>query len=200
MALQREIESCPELNTPPNAFPLGSDKAPHEFVFFNHDSIYQHKVIRFNFTTYDIRRGTDIVKPGGSRCNIMLLADSTNGSSPSDSHPFLYASVLGAYHANVIYTGPGMRDYKARPLHFLWVRWYEVADNGSLGWKDSTLDSVRFPPMHDDNSFGFVDPDDVLRGCHILPAFGKGKREETKVNVSRCAKDSKDYQLYYVGR
>jgi hypothetical protein len=53
--------------------------------------------------------------------------------------------------------------------------------------------------MHEDGSFGFLDPNDVLRGCHIFPAFAKGKRE-TNVNVSRCAKDAKDYLLYYVGR
>lgn len=200
-ALQKEVKSCSELNMPPNSFPIGLDKTMYDFVFFKNDSIYQHKIIRFNFTTYDVRRRTDVVKPGGSRCNIMLLADCiTNNSGPSDLHPFLYASVLGAYHANVIYTGPGMQDYKARLFNFLWVRWYEVVDTGILERDNSTLDSVRFPPMHEDNSFGFVDPDDVLRGCHILPAFAKGKREEIRVNVSRCVKDTKDYLLYYVGR
>jgi hypothetical protein len=177
-------------------FPLSPDKTARDFVFFNHESIYQHKVIRFNFTTYDIRRGTDILKSGGSRCNVVLLAD----PGPSDFHPFLYARILGAYHANVIYTGPGMRDYMARRFNFLWVRWYQVVDPGSSGWHNSTLDTVRFPPMHEDNSFGFVDPDDVLRGCHILPAFAKGKREGANVNVSRCAKDTNDYLLYNVGR
>ena len=53
--------------------------------------------------------------------------------------------------------------------------------------------------MHEDNSFGFVDLDDVLQGCHILPTFAKGKQEGANVNVSRCAKDTKDYLLYYVG-
>ena len=199
-ALQQEAESRPELSMPPNVFPLSSDKTTRDFVFFNHESIYQHKVIRFNFTTYDVRRGTDIVKPGGSRCNIMLLTDRTDGSDPSDFHPFLYTRVIGAYHANVIYTGPGMWDYTARRFNFLWVRWYQVVDPGSSGWCTSTLDTVRFPPMHEDNSFGFVDPNDVLRGCHILPAFAKGKREEANVNVSHCAKDTKDYLRYYVGR
>jgi hypothetical protein len=35
---------------------------------------------------------------------------------------------------------------------------------------------VRFPPMSQNSSFGFVDPRDVLRG-----------------GMSRCAKDGKDY-------
>lgn len=199
-ALRQEAESRPTLtcvSTVPNAgLSLSPGDTPRDYVFFKRDCIYHHKVLRFNFTTYDVRRGTDIVNPGTSRRNIMLLADHADGCS----HRFLYARVLGAYHANVIYTGPGMRDYEARHFDFLWVRWYKVVDVGSSGWSTSTLDSVRFPPLHEDDSFGFVDPDDVLRGCHILPAFAKGKRQETKIDVSPCAKDSKDYQLYYVGR
>jgi hypothetical protein len=128
----------------------------------------------------------------------MLLADTTD--DPSNSHHFLYARVLGAYHANVIYTGPGMRSYGAHRLDFLWVRWFEVIDSASSGWSVSRLDSIRFPPMNRKDSFGFVDPKDVLRGCHILPAFAKGKRQANGVGISRCAKDSKDYNYYYVGR
>jgi hypothetical protein len=195
------------------------DETARDFLFFKRDCIYLHKILRINYTTYDVRRGTDIIKPGTSRCNVMLLADHTASSDPTKLHHFLYGRVLGAYHANVIYTGPGMQDYEARRFDFLWVRWYEVVDPGSSGWSNSTLDSVRFPPLHENDSFGFVDPNDVLRGCHILPAFAKGKRNETSVDVShilpvfaksernetsvdvsRCAKDSKDYKSYYVGR
>lgn len=167
-------------------------------VFFKKDSIYHHKLLQFHFTTYDVRRGTDIVNPGTTRCNIMLLADNVD-SSPH-MHHFLYARVLGAYHANVVYTGPGMHDYEARRFDFLWVRWFEVVDSASSGWKNSTLDRVRFLPMHDKDSFGFVDPKDVLRGCHMLPHFARGKRHESGIGISRCARDGKDYREYYIGR
>ena len=30
--------------------------------------------------------------------------------------------------------------------------------------------------MDEEDAFGFVDPKDVLRGCHILPRFAAGKR------------------------
>ncbi len=72
------------------------------FVFLKNDNIYEHKRVHFHFTTYDVRRGTDIVNPGTSRCNVMFLAD--DAMSPSCPHRFLYARVLGIYHANVIYT------------------------------------------------------------------------------------------------
>ena len=167
-------------------------------LFLKNDCIYHHKRIRFHYTTYDVRRGTDIINAGTSCCNVMLLANNADG--PSSPHHFLYARVLGAYHTNVIYVGPGMRDHEPRRFDFLWVRWFEVVDPASSGWSNSTLDVVRFPPMHRNGSFGFVDPQDVLRGCHILPAFAKGRRQADGVSVSRCAKDGTDYHMYYVGR
>jgi hypothetical protein len=131
----------------------------------------------------------------------MLLADNAEGSLiSSNPHHFLYARVLGGYHINAIYTGPGMRDFEARRFDFLWVRWLEVVNPGASGWSNSKLDSVRFPPMNENRSFGFVDPKDVLRGCHILPAFAKGKRQEDGIGISHCAKDGKDYNQYFVGR
>jgi len=170
-------------------------------VLLNKDLIYHHKLIRFHFTTYDVRRGTDIINPGTSRCNVMLLADQVDSATDSSNlHHFLYARVLGAYHANVVYTGPGMRDYEPRRFDFLWVRWFEVVNPASSGWEASKLDLVRFPPLCEEASLGFVDPKDVLRGCHILPAFAKGRRHRNGVGVSRCAKDGNDYMLYYIGQ
>jgi len=93
-----------------------------------------------------------------------------------------------------------MHDYEARRLDFLWVRWYEVVDPEASGWRSSRLDSIRFPPMNEADAFGFVDPKDVLRGCHILPNFAKGKRQPDGISISHCAKDGRDYNQYYVGR
>jgi hypothetical protein len=54
--------------------------------------------------------------------------------------------------------------------------------------------------MNSEDAFDFVDPKDVLRGCHIMPNFAKGKRHVDGVSISRCAKDADDYHQYYVGR
>jgi len=190
----------------PHAVPVVDNDACNS-LFFKKDRIYHHKLSRFYFTTYDVRRGADIINPGTCRCNIMLLADDTDTSDISANfHPFLYARVLGVYHANVVYTGPGMQDFEARRLDFLWVRWYELEDPASSGWSKSRLDSLRFRPMKEDDAFGFVDPADVLRGCHIMPNFVKGRgdvkgrRHVNGVGISRCAKDGKDYFSYYIGR
>src|SRR6266849_881955 len=127
-ALQREAASLPEhsrLGTACNTggtVPFDGDAA--NFVFLKKDRIYHHKLSQFHFTMYDVRWGTDIINPGTSRCNVMFLADNTDDADRSSNlHHFLYACVLGVYHANVIYTGTGMHDYKAHCLDFLWVWW-----------------------------------------------------------------------------
>jgi hypothetical protein len=95
----------------------------------------------------------------------MLLADHLAGTD----HPFLYARVVGIYHVNVIFApGSGVIDYTPHRLHFLWVRWFQYHDAKSKSWADCHLDRVSFPPMAHPDSFGFLDPGDVLQGCHII--------------------------------
>ena len=170
-----------------------------DFVLIENDRLYEHKLVQLNFTTYDVRRGTDIIHTGTSRRDIMLLADNP-GAKMGNLHPFLYARVIGVYHANVIYIGPDWHHCGAHRLDFLWVRWFEVVASTPGDSLHSALEAVHFPPMAGTESFGFVDPKDVLRGCHMLPAFAKGLRHPSGAGISRCAKDNQDYNLYYVGR
>ena len=114
----------------------------------------------------------------------MLLADKVDSVTDYlNLHCFLYAWVLSAYHANVIYTRPGMRDYEPCHFDFLWVRWFEVVNPASSGWESSKLDSVRFPPLCEEASLGFVDPKDILHGCHLIPAFAKGRQTGSVYHV-----------------
>jgi len=161
--------------------------------------MYRHHLARFNYTTYDIRRSQDVINPGTSHRNIMLLAN-RDESDGDPKHPFLYARVLGIYHANVIYTGEGRLDYTAQMVKFLWVRWYEYDGTQSTGWQDMKLDSLRFPPMATERAFGFVDPADVLRGCHIIPSFAGGKARLDGVGLSKLAYDAQDWTQYRVNR
>jgi hypothetical protein len=153
--------------------------------------------MRINYTTYDVHRGQDIINPATSHRDIMVLADDSD--DPHTPH-FLFARVLGIYHANIIYTGPGpgITDYSPHRMEFLWVRWYQHVTDGS--WTTSTLDRVCFPPMASQNSFGFLNPSDVIRSCHIIPAFVTGKRYMDGRGLSLCARDSEDWRYYYVNR
>lgn len=129
----------------------------------------------------------------------MLLAD-TDGVDGGASHRFLYARVLGIYHVNAIYAGEGAVNYDTQKIYFLWVRWFEYDETRSLGWDNHDLDSLYFMPMADERAFGFVDPKDVLRGCHIIPTFSSGRVHLDGVGLSCCARDALDWVRYCVNR
>jgi hypothetical protein len=135
----------------------------------------------------------------------------------SDEHPFLYGRVLGVFHVNVIYNGPGAVDCASQRFDCLWVRWYELEVKTSRnGTQKSTrprigaaeqqkspshhLDRLSFLPWEAEEAFGFIDPADVLRGCHIIPAFSAGKSFPNGGDSSSCAHDSEDWNAYYISR
>jgi hypothetical protein len=177
---------------------LPNARSDRDCIYFQSDRIYKHHLLRINFTTYDVRRSQDIINPGTHRRDIMLLADDYDAQS-DQSHPFLYARVIGVYHVNVIYAGSGMLDYTARRFDFAWVRWFQH-DAPPSHWSDYMLDSLSFPPMADEHSFGFVDPLEILRGCHIVPRPFMGKRRADDIPISKCANDANDWRAYYVNR
>ncbi|KAF9227536.1 hypothetical protein BS17DRAFT_793237 [Gyrodon lividus] len=151
-------------------------------VIIKGNHIYCHYIyiLCVNSTTYDLRRETDIIKPRSDHRDIMML--SPNGS---ESHRFCYARVIGIYYAEVIYASPGSKDYQARHLEFLW---------------DASLDMLQFVPLTSVDAFGFVNPEDIVRGCHIIPAFAHGRLHPDGNPVSMNARDSDDWRFYYVNR
>ena len=166
-----------------------------ESVVFKQDRMYKHKTMRINYTSYDVRRGEDVIHTGTSRCDVILI----NPDPSLSHHPFLYARVLGIYHVNAIYLGEGTIDYAPRQLEFLWVRWYEEDDLAD-DWSNQRLGRVSFPPITQEDSCGFIDPADVLRGCHMVSAFRCGKVYSDGIGISHCAQDSNDWRVYYIGR
>ena len=168
-------------------------------IHFKAERMYSHNIMRINYTTYDVRRAQDSINPRTNHRDIMLLSHREGDSS---HHEYEYARVIGIYHVNVIYTGPGMLDYRARRVDFLWVRWYENLNDvpAQQGWKNAQLDRLQFPPLSDDDAFSFVDPAQVLRGCHIIPSFLAGPRHIATVGISLCAGNSQDWREYAVNR
>lgn len=141
--------------------------------------------MRVNFTTYDVRRGSDIIHPGTERCDVMLLAHEDGESS----HQYWYARVLGIYHANVTVADGSLRGFERK--EFALVRWFgrDEEDNGRSG-----LTRVGWD---EENEYGFVDPQHILRACHIVPAFAC----EQAVARPAVRVDSRpDYNYYYVMR
>jgi len=138
------------------------------------------------------------VNPSTSHCNIMVVAEPGDNDEPLTSgHPFRYGRVLGVYHVNVVYVGPGMVDYQPHRMEFLWVRWYGKAGKIRTGWEAKKLDRIRFFPVTNDDGFGFVDPSDILRSCHIVPAFARGLLHSDGRGLSSCARDSSEWVEYF---
>jgi hypothetical protein len=124
----------------------------------------------------------------------MVLADSC---STSDEQ-YMYACMLGIYHINAIYVGAGMLNYQPRRMEFLWVQWYWRLGSTHTGWDTRKLDCVQFLPMTDNEAFGFIDPSTVLRSCHLIPRFTKGKQHSDGKGLSCCVRDYLDWCEYYV--
>ena len=190
-------------NSVPPALPGGSspntslDSINSQSVLFKHDRMYRHKVMHINYTSYDVRRDVDFISTGtAGRCNdVMVLAPETVRIY---GHPFWYARVLGIYHVNVVYTGEGNTNFLPRRLDFLWVRWYELEDRLDM----SRLHRLSFPPTSDSHSFGFLDPDNVLRACHIIPVYQEGLACQIGPGLSCCGQehDHTDWNSYNVNR
>ncbi|KAG1832580.1 hypothetical protein DFJ58DRAFT_736309 [Suillus subalutaceus] len=92
-----------------------------------------------------------------------------------------------------------MVGYHSHRINFLWVRWYQYLDIGCPS-RQAPLDRVYFPPTAEPDSFGFVDPDDVLRCCHIIPCFSQGLQHLDGRGISHCAQDKLDWKSYYINR
>lgn len=173
-----------------------------EQLFFKNDRIYKHRLIHINYTTYDVRREEHVINPRTSHSCVMVLADHTGDINGQEHQiledPFWYGQVLGIYHANMIYTGPGMRDYRPRTFQFLWVRWFRNIN--PIEWGSQRFQQVAFPPTASEDAFGFLNPADVLRSCHILPRFASGRVHLDGIGISKLAGDNQDWRIYYVNR
>lgn len=93
----------------------------------------------------------------------------------------------------------GNRIYRHR-LFCINYTTYDLQRESDCIREQHTLDTVRFLPMADKGAFGFVDPADVLRGCHVIPSFTDGPLHPDNVAMSRCAGDSDDWKQYYINR
>ena len=67
--------------------------------------------------------------------------------------PHKYALVLGTFHANLIYVGPGSMGHQSQRIEFLWVQWYNVIGARTTGWAHSRLDQLCVPPITRNGAF-----------------------------------------------
>ncbi|KAF7431003.1 hypothetical protein PC9H_006718 [Pleurotus ostreatus] len=125
--------------------------------------LYLHKKIHVNYTSYDVRLGEDTIHPR-THPDIMTLQ-----RNEADPHPFSYARVLSVFHVRIQHEelSPQTKEFDV-----LWVRHFKVNTRHSGGLKQKQFTRLSF--MDVSEAFGFLNPDEVIRGSHIIPAFAYG--------------------------
>jgi hypothetical protein len=83
-------------------------------------------------------------------------------------------------------------------MELLFVRWFGRDVSFSAGWSAKRLHRLGF--LRGAAAFGFVDPDVVIRGVHLIPAFDHGHTDDLLPEsfVRREADSNLDWVYFYV--
>ena len=160
-------------------------------LYIRSNRLEQQYTMSVYYTTYDLRWGRDKVNMRG-RSHVMAL-------SQDGVHPYVYAQVLGIYRLYVLH-GPTMVD--ETKMDVLWVRWFKIDKTHRASWKAKWLYRIKFVPSLEDGAFGFLDPEDIICGTHLIQGFHHGHRHPSPndpVSVWDHKKES-DWQTYYVNQ
>ena len=118
------------------------------------------------------------------------------------AHPYWYAQVLGIYHTLVSTTHPAAPSGSAQHMQFLWVRWLGAEPGHRSGSKIARLPKIGFVEDTDEDAFGFLDPDLIIRGSHLIPAFNSGRTCDlmsySGPTVARSSDEKDDWVNFYV--
>ncbi|KAF7292226.1 hypothetical protein MIND_01250000 [Mycena indigotica] len=162
------------------------------------DKIYVNKLFRVNYTTYDVRRDQDVMN---SSALPFVMVNSPNAHQRG-AHPYWYAQVLGILNATVSRVTATDRTRPVR-MEFLWVRWLGDQPGYTSGLREGRLPVMGFVPDTDPYAFGFLDPEHVVRGAHLMPVFRRGRTSEllqTKsTTAARFPNETSDWEAFYVG-
>ena len=100
----------------------------------------------------------------------MVLSHKTD----SNRHPYWYARVLMIFHVNICYYGNCSPSDEPQYKDVLFVRWFSHDPTYSSIFQSRRLPSIGFLPEDDLDAFGFLDPDLVIQGVHLIPSFLEG--------------------------
>jgi len=165
-----------------------------DMLIIAEEKIYEHKVLRVNYTTYDRRREQDSIT--ATHPDVMVLSQETD----EVRHPYWYARVIHIFHVNIRYYGEGNNGEALKRFDVLFVRWFGRATHLPSGFAARRLPKVGFLHEDDPDAFGFLDPNDVIRGVHMIPSFRQGTTEELlgPSFVRRESDDDQDWNFYDV--
>ena len=84
-------------------------------------------------------------------------------------HPYIYAHVLAIYRVKALHHSM----VHPTDMDVLWVHWFRIDKKHKASWKAKRLYRIEFIPNTEDGAFGFLDPDDIIRGVHLIPGFNQ---------------------------
>ena len=168
-------------------------------VIFVNNRVYRHKVLRVNYTTYDLRRSQDSLNPR-THADIMVLSHE-EPDGDNNPHPYWYARIIGIFHAQVRHVGPTSKSSETQKIDFLWVRWFGRDLTRRSGFEAKRLHRLGFLPSDNIDAFGFLDPNVVVRGVHLIPAFAYGHTSDLLgPSIARQpSENDEDWNYYYIG-
>ncbi|KAF7299950.1 hypothetical protein HMN09_01002900 [Mycena chlorophos] len=165
----------------------------NRIIIANNNRVHIHKVLRVNYTDYAGRRGQDSMN-SRTHADVMTLA-------PEDSagdHPFEYFRIIGVWHVDVQYREFG-HVTAARPFPILFARRFRLDKTWKGGFKRRRLHRIEFLPETDPNAYCFVNPDEVIREAHLVPAFAHGATMPVHYeSIGRKPATFNDWKYYYV--
>jgi hypothetical protein len=115
-------------------------------------------------------------------------------------HPYLYARVLGIFHMDVLLAVDGRT--KLDSIEVLYVRWLAPLADYQSGMNCARLPKVAFVEVTDQDTFGFLDPGQVIRSAHLILAFSSGRGTSSLrhgKSFARQCDELDDWEAYYVG-
>ncbi|THH23278.1 hypothetical protein EUX98_g7896 [Antrodiella citrinella] len=182
-----------------------SDK-DRTYLRFRQDRIYFHQTLRINYTTYDMRRDQDVINPR-THSDIMVHAHEDDSDTDiSSQHPYWYARVIAIFHAYVRFDGSRTPDMQQQDeyqrMEFVWIRWFGRDLETPGGFETRRLHLVGFIGENDTAAFGFLDPKEIIRGVHLIPAGAYGRTRELLAPSPLARRDEdedEDWVRFYVG-
>jgi hypothetical protein len=167
-------------------------------IHFVGSKIYSVQTCCIYYMSYDLQQACDTVNPC-THPDIMLQSSTTE-----EGEPYWYVRVLGIYHANVWAENSAIcGGQNARHMDFLWVCWFDKEPGYCSGFCQVHLPKTSFVESTDDFAFSFVDPANVVRGCHSIPAFSAGQSTDLLPHSHSTARhanpeDVDDWLNFYV--
>ncbi|KAF7289692.1 hypothetical protein HMN09_01332300 [Mycena chlorophos] len=156
------------------------------------DRIYIHKVIRVNYTDYTVRRGQDSMNPR-THADVMTLAP-----EGADGHPCSYYRIVGVWHCDVQYREFGYLTPK-KTICLLYARRFRLDKTFKGGFKRRRLHRIELVPERDDDAYTFLNPDEIIRESHVVPAYAHGALPRVfHETIGRKAGEFNDWKYYYV--